>query len=47
MLALISESGITVIRVNIHIYIHSEHKKKSKFQNKINQFSEAFATSSN
>ena len=47
MLALISESGITVICMNILIYILSEHKIKSKSQNKMNQFSEAFATGSN
>lgn len=41
MLALLSESGITLLCVSTHI--HSEHKKKSKSQNKMNQFSEIFA----
>lgn len=46
MLALlITESGIALACVNTHTYMHSKHKKKSKSQNKMNHFSEIFATS--
>lgn len=41
---IINESGIIQICVNTYVYIHSEHKKYSKSQNKMNQFSEFFAT---
>lgn len=35
---------LTVINVYTHVYIQSEHKIQNKFQNKVTQFTEFFAT---